>query len=446
MSDPVATLLARPKFGDGPGLHRMRALTETLRLGDWWPGVQALKITGSNGKGSTARMAEAILGALGLHTGLYTSPHIWRFHERIRIAGQDITEPALASAAAPALAQIAAYESAWPGDGVGAFEAFTLTSLYAFAQAGVGALIAEAGIGGRLDSVRAIPGRVGALTSIDLEHTDLLGPTALSIALDKADIVPDGGMLVVGPLQPELERRLGGYLAVRGVRPIWVSRQAWASAPRYQGGVMRADLVADGLEWPDQPINLPGPHQINNALTAILATRAWLHDAGAWPGAEAFQAAVAVSLGRVENPGRLQRLGDDPPIYIDVAHTPDAARQLAAFARLALADQPLVLLTGGSMNKDIAGMAEWLMPLADEIIATSPHHRGAPVERVEQAAARFAPRTPLLVAADITQAARLARQRAHATGAVLLVAGGLFLAIEAAAALQGQDPAGLRFL
>jgi dihydrofolate synthase / folylpolyglutamate synthase len=446
MNSASATLLARPKFGDGPGLHRMAALTAALRASDWWQHLDALKVTGSNGKGSVARMLEAIFGALNLPIGLYTSPHIWRFNERIRVDGSDIDDGALDRAAGRALADIADYEAQWPGDAVGAFEAFTLTGVHAFADAGLSSIVAEAGIGGRLDSIRALPGRVVALTSIDLEHTELLGPTALAIALDKADLVPDGGVLVVGLLEAELVRRLAGYLAVRGVRVVSVAAHASASAPRYRDGTMRADLAVWGQEWPDQPLALIGAHQCENALLAILAARVWLQERALWPGDLAFHAAVARALAAVENPGRLQRVGVDPPIYVDVAHTPDAARRVAEFVRAALGDRPLVLLTGGSANKDIAGMALHLMPLADSIFATSAHHRGAPVARVAELARLCAPDTPLLVEPDIVAAAEMARAAAKAVGGRVLVAGGLFLAIEAAAALRGDDPRGLQFL
>ncbi len=446
MIDPVSTLLARPKFGDGPGLHRMAALAGPLLAQSGLAGIGALKIAGSNGKGSTARMAEAILQGVGLRVGLYTSPHLWRFHERIRLNGADIADSALTYAARHALAGIAAYEANYPNDRVGSFEAFTLTGLHAFKQDRLDLLIAEAGIGGRLDSVRALPGQVVALTSIDLEHTELLGNTALAIALDKADLCPDGGTLVVGRLEEDIRRRLLGYLAVRGIRGLCVDQLASASPPRYSAGMMRADLTVQGLSWTDQPIALPGPHQIDNAVLAILACRVWLEQAGRWPGPQAYHQAVALALATVENPGRLQKILTDPPTYIDVAHTPDAALRVAQFVRSALADKPLILLTGGSANKDVDGMAASLLPLASHIIITQPHHRGGPVARILSACPRYAPTTPAQTEPDIAQAAQLALATAKSQGGTLLIAGGLFLAVEAAEVLRGGDPRALRFL
>jgi dihydrofolate synthase/folylpolyglutamate synthase len=440
----TARLLALPKFGSGIGLHRMLALTEEMRTAGWWSDLEVLKVTGSNGKGSVARFCECILRELGFATGLYTSPHLVRFNERIALEGADITDDELAQAAGPALDAIEAYEEAFPGEKVGAFEGFTLAALNAFASARTQALVAEAGIGGRYDSTRILPGSVTVIASIDLEHAEVLGHTLEAIAYDKADLCPEGGTLITGPLDADLTRRLAAYAALRRLKLLRVGHDIGISAITYHDGVTHADFGLGEMVWEKQPLGLAGAHQAENAAAALLACKSWLAAAGYSVSDEIFRRATARALAQTTNPGRLETVARDPLVLLDVAHTPDAARRIADYIRAAYSGRRIVLLTGGSANKDIDGMQAALAPLADELICTRAAHRGAPAARVAEAAAK-AGKAARLVEDDLKSAVAEAMALARQQNAVLLVAGGLFLALEARQVITGEPEGPLRF-
>ncbi|WP_051340096.1 bifunctional folylpolyglutamate synthase/dihydrofolate synthase [Azospirillum halopraeferens] len=443
--DIIGRLMRLPKAGSGIGLHRMAWLLEPLLAAPGGWKVDALKVTGSNGKGSVARMAAEMLQRLGLSAGLYTSPHLRRFNERIVVDGASISDADLVAAAGWFEERRAAYGAAHPGDGFGAFEAFTAMAMHHFAGRRPAALVAEAGIGGRYDSVRAIPGRIAALTSLDFEHTDILGPTLELIAYDKADLCPDGGTLVVGDIDAELFRRLAAYAALRRITLVSWRDVGCVHAVRIAAGGMEADLTLGGVRLDGVAFALPGRHQTVNALVAAGMVRAWLAARGALPEPAVFAAAFRDAVAAVRWPGRLERVHDDPPVVIDVGHTPDAiSTTLQALPALA-AGRPVLLVTGVSANKDADGIVGALAGAADAILCTRAWHRGSDVERIRTVAGRARPDLSVEVAETIEEAMARAVDRARAGGMLVLVAGGLFLAIEAAEALAGRDPRALRF-
>lgn len=422
----IDRLLALPKFGAGVGLHRMAWMLD--RVG---APFDAIKITGSNGKGSVAAYTDAILRALGVRTGLYTSPHLRRFNERIKVGGVDICDDALADA----IDWFEAAHAEWPhpDDTFGAFEAFTAVALTHFAGVGVSTVVLEAGIGGRYDSTRVVPGSVCALTSIDLEHTAILGATAELIAYDKADICPPGGTLVVGDLDPELVRRLRVYTGLRGVHLRTLDE---APVTMLHEGADGSDvtLTLGGATF-DVHTPLVGRHQIDNARIAALLVDTWA------AGRAGVADAVRDGLAATRWPGRCERISEHPEVYIDVGHTPAAAATFRdALERLG---RPIRLVLGVSQNKDAAGIVRALAPGATEVICTRAHHNGLAPEAIEALVAAAAPFVPRRRAATIDDAMALATR--HADGAVVAVGGGLFLAVEADAVLRGEDPRALRF-
>ncbi|MEM9458462.1 MAG: cyanophycin synthetase [Myxococcota bacterium] len=454
--DPIEALQDRPRFGTGIGLHRVQAALELLELMDamnamdargwtWLQRHDAIKVTGSNGKGSTCTMVATILQHLGLRVGLYTSPHLRRFNERIVINGAPIADAALRPSAAWCVDRIDEYERQHPEDRFGAFEAFTVAAVHAFARASVDVVVAEAGIGGRYDPTRLIPGPTCGLVSIDLEHTALLGETEEAIALDKADLCPPGGELVVGSLDAGLIERLLAHTRPRGVE-LYRTDQGQGSTrtilAQSRAGT-RVRLKIDDLDLGEVCIGTPGLHQIDNAVVAVALARRWLRRRRPAITTERFVDTVRDALAGLRLPGRLESIREDPPVLVDVGHTPRAVERTAKTLQRIVAGAPILWVAGVGADRDPVPILRPLASMAQRIIVTRAHHRGAEVRGVVAALRTLAPHLPLEVTPTVEEALPRAIELARAHGMTVFVGGGLFLAMEAAAVVRGEDPRGL---
>jgi dihydrofolate synthase/folylpolyglutamate synthase len=455
-------LRALPRLGDGPGLHRMTALREALTGGGEpvEPIPPAVRITGSNGKGTVAHLTAALLRDLGLSVGLYTSPHFLRFEERFQVDGEPLPREELEDAAGRVLEAVEGYAASHPDDRVSGFEALTAMAWDLFRRRRLDAIIAEAGIGGRFDSTRIFPGEVSALSSLELEHTELLGPESLDIAYDKADLCPDGGVMVRGELDGEIARRLAGALALRGARfrPLG-EEMSWEVREVSPDG-MRVEIASrDGsIDLRDLELALVGRHQALNAALAVQLVREWLERC---PSGDVLRAqlpdAIRRVFSRVRVPGRFQQLdaaalwreldsGAGPGVWVDVAHTAASVSALAATVREALPGRPLVLVVGVSRGRGPKMLAPLLRQAAGGVCAVS-RYRGEPSESLRATARRCAPGLPLEIAGPVEEGLAVAREMAArlASDPVVLVAGSYFLAAEAAALAAGEDPERLGF-
>lgn len=441
----VARIAALPRYGDGTGLHRMRALALDVTPPGWLTRTETLRVTGSKGKGSVAALTTALLDGLGLRTGRFTSPHLRHLAERFQIAGAAIDRARLAEHVERVCARAAAYEAMHANDRFGAFEVCAAVALACFAAEGVEAPVLEAGIGGRFDSTRVAAGAVVALTAVEREHTQLLGDTPLQIACDKADLCPAGGTLVVGRLDGELRRRLAGYCAVRGVELVSVEEIAAVRDVRIDGRHMGFDLTVDGVDFGRVECGLIGLHQAWNAALAVAIVGRWLRRTGRAIDPARWVAAVRAALPAVRWPGRFEVIADDPTVVIDVGHTPGSARATVETLRAAYPGRRVVLLTGVSANKDAAGIMAALVPAADEVICTRAHHRGGDPAALAQLCERVRAGAVSRVEGSLRAALDHAVARAAATDALVLITGGLFLAVEAAVLLDGGDPQRLWF-
>lgn len=444
-SEIVSSLLAIPKFGSGAGLHRMRWLCRDLSQSPWGSGLDAIKVTGSNGKGSVCAMSTAILQALNLEVGTYISPHLRRFNERISIGGQPIADQDLDEALDWFLSQQTEYARLYPADTIGAFEAFTAIALHYYARRQPHALVAEAGIGGRFDSTRVIPGHVVALTSLDLEHTNLLGNTLEQIAYDKADLCPDGGTLVIGHIDADVLRRLTAYCELRHITPIAFDEMCQLHTTEFGDNAMIIDIEIEGTRFRDLKIGLQGHHQVSNAAVAVLLTRQWLNRHYPQLPKEQFIEAVYTGLARAQNTGRFQKISVNPDIFIDVGHSPDAVDYLVETVRSVIDDRPVLLVTGVSYNKEVEQIVWRLLSVANTVICTRAYHKGSPVADIAAIVRKYRSDLPTFEANTIEQALTLARDLALKRDMTVLVAGGLFLAIEAMQTLAGENPQDLRF-
>ena len=372
-----------------------------------------IHIAGTNGKGSTQAMIRAGLESMGQRVHAYTSPHLARFHERIRLAGDLIAEPALATL-------LDECETANAGQPITFFEITTCAAFLAFARTPADATLLEVGLGGRLDATNVIDTpRLTIITPVSIDHQQYLGETLPEIAGEKAGIIKRGVPVIVGPQTPEglavIESR-----AARLGAPVLAHGQHW-HVQEDRGRLIYQDET--GLL--DLPLpNLPGPHQIQNAGAALAALRALGAD----------EAACEAAVTRAEWPARMQRLRHGPlvaaapqaELWLDGGHNPAGGEAIAA--TLARMPPRATHLVCGMLNtKDIGGYLRPLAARAASLTAVSIPGEAAtlPAEATE-AAARAAGFGSTAIAASVLAGVQaIAARDPHAR---ILICGSLYLA------------------
>lgn len=437
--------MAIPKFGAGIGLHRMAYLCSNLQNSAWWSGLDPINIVGTNGKGSTSAMVAAILSSLGISTGLYTSPHLLNFSERFQINGNIISKAELEVLIQAFFAQQKKYQLDHPEEYFGAFEAFTSIALHYFFQKKTEALVLEAGIGGRFDPTRICTGNLIGMTSLDLEHTQLLGNSLAEIGMDKMDIAVAGSTLILGNIDEKVNHKLLAYAAIKKINLLSLKEEAQVHSIEFLVEKMRIDFSIQGLEFGPTFCNLVGYHQVENMLMAVLLVKKWLSFHRPEIGEREFQKAVANSLKDIHWPGRFEKIHNNPEIYIDVGHTPKALNQLARTASKVIS-KPILLICGVSKDKKEDLLLREILPLASEVVGTQSYHRGASMDRVTKALENLNKgNIPIENFPNIETSLEYALKRASTNNMCILIAGSLFLAIEAKAFINEQSPKELHF-
>jgi len=378
------------------GLERMeRALAA---LGHPERRYAVLHVAGTNGKGSTCAMAAAALRAAGHRVGLYTSPHLVRFHERIAVDGAPIDDGALAARVEEVRRACPWHDEGREDERLTYFEFATLLGLIEFAAQGVQVAVVEVGLGGRWDATNAVSPTVTAVARIGLDHTQLLGDTVELVAREKAGIFKPGVPAVVHADQPGGALEVLREEAARRGAPFTVAPAAW-----------------------DGPIGLAGPHQRTNAALAAAALRAL--DAR---GVRAPEDAIAEGIARARWPGRLEEVGG---VLLDGAHNPQGAAALADGLRALHPGRPVELVFGVLADKDHAGMLAALAPAVRRVHVLAPNSpRARPAADVEALARSLGVRAD--VHPDLADALACARTAA-ADGGIVCVAGSLYLVGEA---------------
>jgi dihydrofolate synthase/folylpolyglutamate synthase len=399
---PAGLYLAqRVRFGMKFGLETMRALV--AEMGHPERACPALLVGGTNGKGSVVAYCDSVLRASGLRTGRYTSPHLVRVNERIAVGGREITDGDLAGAvrevkaAAGRLVRRGVLE-AHPTY----FEVLTAAAFAHFRRKRVEVAVLEVGLGGRLDATNVSDPVASAIVSVDLDHEVYLGRSLASIAREKAGVMRAGRATVIGPLPGEARRAVLARARAIGARVV-----------ESEGRRLAASL---------RP--LPGAHQRSNLRVAIR-----LLEEGRRAGLPVDLRTLPRAIARTRWPGRLERIPGNPPLLLDGAHNPAGARALAAH----LASSPrYVLLFGAMEDKDVRGLARVLFPRATEVVLTRPRvARAATPDELARRAGRMASRAHRQP--SVARALALARRLGRAHGAMVLVAGSLYLvgAVEA---------------
>jgi dihydrofolate synthase/folylpolyglutamate synthase len=444
-AEAVGILTARPKSGSGLGLQRMQAVFADLAPALWCANARPIHVTGSQGKGTVTTLVAALLEELGYRTGRYTSPHLMRLEERIAIGGAPIGEAALVDAAIAFQKSEAAYLAHHPGDTFGSFEALTAAAFHAFTAVDIDVAVLEAGIGGRFDSTRAAGGGVVALTGIDQEHARILGPSLEHILYDKADLCPAGGLLIAGPLEGELKRRLGAYGAVRGFEIQYAEDSLQIENIRHQPEGAIADLSLKDLTLPNLETRVFGRVQLANAGLALLLVRAWLERKGQIADVARLPDAARAAFRKTFLPLRFEQLNADPVVIADVAHTPSAARALAeTIAQVLNPARGIVLLIGIADDKPAHAILEPLARIAGAIVCTRSYRGLSPVILADSPPAKAG--RELRAIDDPREAYAEACALARRLDAPVIVTGSVFLAATIKSIAAGDDPAALEFL
>ncbi|HWO00786.1 MAG TPA: folylpolyglutamate synthase/dihydrofolate synthase family protein [Blastocatellia bacterium] len=334
------------------------------KLGDPERSFKSVLVAGTNGKGSVAAMIEAVAREAGHRTGLYTSPHLVRIQERIQVAGLEVSETEFARLAT----DVREASEALVRDGTFAtvptfFEQVTAAALLHFHRCQVELAVLEVGLGGRLDATNEVERILSVVTSIDLDHQEVLGATIEEIAGEKAAIIVPGARAVIGrqPHQPANDVLMRRCLEVN-VLPVFANQPAHPSASDY--GRLTFDYESTNSNYRRIMLGLRGRHQADNAAAAIEACEA-LDELGF----KIPREAIVLGLRKLNWPGRLERIDSSPPLLLDGAHNPSGARSLREYL-VEFWDGPLTVVFGAMADKDIEGMATALFDLATTVVLT----------------------------------------------------------------------------
>ena len=400
-------------------LGRMERLMDALGRPE--RNYPALHVAGTKGKGSVSAMLASVLDAAGYHVGLYTSPHMHDYTERICINGMQISHAELIALVDELRPLFDSLQQ------VTTFEITTALALFYFARQQVDVAVVEVGLGGRLDATNILLPKVAVITSISYDHTQILGETLAEIAGEKAGIIKPLTPVVCSPQKDEALQVIEQIAAERAAPLVLVGRdyayQAEAHSLDGQSLLVwrRGDSSADTAA--PQRLNIPllGAHQLENAATAYAAI-----DVFRQRGLPVGDEAIVRGFPATKWPGRFEILSREPALVIDSAHNRDSSAKLAQTVRQYFPSRRVLLIFGASEDKDIAGMLAELLPLAEQVIFTrSFHPRAAEPQHLVEIAAQYD--VPMRIVPEVSDAFEAALQ-ATSAGHLILATGSIFIA------------------
>ncbi|HUX41205.1 MAG TPA: folylpolyglutamate synthase/dihydrofolate synthase family protein [Rectinemataceae bacterium] len=411
-------------------LDRMRELA--AELGSPERSYRTIHVAGSKGKGSVSMMLACILRESGHRVGLYTSPHLLRWKERISLAGEEIDESCIIAAANRLRPLVEGrLASDFPGDELPTyFELSTLVAFEAFRLAGCDIAVIETGLGGRLDSTNIVASEASLITRLELEHTEWLGDSIEKIAFEKAGIIKPGRPVCVAPQVPEAMAVIEGTAGERGCRLVDVGKRATiADLSIDRRGTRASFSFAEGWPWSGKrefATPLIGEVQAQNMAQAILAAALVEEKLG--------PDAVSRGLAAVRLPARFELVSEDPPVVLDGAHTP-ASVALALDSLERLFPGPKLLLFACAIDKRHEEMARILAGHFADIVVTKPgSFKQSDPEAVHGSFASANSKARLIP--DTRQAVAACLEEARREGLALLVTGSFYLCAEAAKLIQ----------
>jgi dihydrofolate synthase/folylpolyglutamate synthase len=378
-------------------------------------------VAGTNGKGSTAAMLGAILERAGYRTGLYTSPHLIRVHERIRINGRELRDDEFAAAfTAVHHAVEKLVEARVLPHRPSFFEYLTAVAFQHFANAAVDFAVLEVGMGGRLDATNVTDASVAVITNVDLDHQEFLGNTRAAIAAEKAGVIKPGRIVISGCEHPEVREVIQRKCREAGVELIETGGIAAARNLFHMDGRYGFDLQRDDTKIEGITLQMAGSFQVRNAVMAATAAGQLRH-----AGFNISPDAIREGLQAASWPGRLEIIRQRPLILLDGAHNPAAAREVAEFIRGHFKGRALRLVYTSMRDKAIGEITSILFPLADAVYLTRPGLDRAATPETILESAQAAPRETM-IEPDPARALERAVE-ASLPDDVILVAGSLFL-------------------
>jgi dihydrofolate synthase/folylpolyglutamate synthase len=410
------TQAAAAKFN----LENIRILAESL--GHPEKNYPSAHIAGTNGKGSTAAFLESILRHAGYRTGLYTSPHLERINERIRIDGTEISDEAFAKVFSRihriiekqlARGQLRAHPTF--------FECVTAIAFVHFAEARVQFAVVETGLGGRLDATNILVPQVSIITRVDFDHENFLGHSLREIAGEKAGIIKPGVPVVIAEQHEEARDVLVAKARELNSPVIEALTALQVVSQKMLDGRVRAAAqeIVTGTRFEITP-QLAGRFQLQNALSAIVAARALRS-----PGFRIDDAAIETGIATAVWPGRIEKVQSGPDVYLDGAHNPSAARELAAFLEENLNGRKIIVIFGALRDKAVDEIAGVLFPLASKVMFTEPRTpRAISASQLAEITGHHAARFEII--SDVEQALEAALAQSTLTD-VICVTGSLYL-------------------
>lgn len=418
-----------------PRVERTRRVLELLD--DPQRTYRVVHVTGTNGKTSTSRIAESLVRAHGLRTGLFTSPHLERFTERIQIDGEPADDAAIADAwdEISPIVDLVDAELTSVGDApLTFFELLTVLAFVAFADAPVDVAIVEVGMGGSWDSTNTADGDVAVFAPIDLDHADRLGDTIAEIATVKAGIIKPGALAVSAAQDAAATAVLRETAARQGATLAMEGADFAVTADVLAVGGQQFSMRGLAGSYDDLYLPLYGAHQAYNAALAIAAVES-LIGAGTVPLAPDV---LAEGLAEATSPGRLQLVGVAPTVLVDSAHNPHGAAALVTALRTSFDVDEWGVVVGILADKDASGIMDALAPIAARVFATSPEsERAADADDIADLAERAD--LPVTVHPDLADAADAAREWAAASDRrAVIVAGSVVLAGQALALADAE--------
>lgn len=352
-----------------PRVERTRRVLELLA--DPQRTYRVIHVTGTNGKTSTSRIIESLLRAMGLRTGLFTSPHLERFTERILIDGEPVDDAAIADAwdeIQPFVDMVDAELAASDDAPLTFFELLTVLAFVVAADAPIDVLVLEVGMGGEWDSTNTADGDVAVFTPIDIDHADRLGSTIAEIATVKAGIIKPGAAVVSAVQPPEALRAIRARAEKEGAT-VSVAGDGFSLEDQTLA-VGGQQVSIRGVAGTYREVYLPlyGAHQGANAALAVAAVESLIGG-----GEQPLNAdVVADGLGNATSPGRLQLLGTAPTVFVDAAHNPHGARALVAALKESFDIDEWGAVVGILEGKDAEGIMSTLAPAVARVFATAP--------------------------------------------------------------------------